>query len=207
VDTRVREELLKELNDVMTRRARVRGVLNAALTEFSTALFTALETVLTLPEVAGMPGVGKYRRLTHPAARDREAFQFFIEDWSIILVPLLGLARPNIDDEPLIAAYLFKQPCARIAAFLGDDPKAEAFYDFLIFDDRSWFAWGYGWPRQQATIEQTDFEALALELVLSFVKDIFSSWHPREDTKLSDALDPKKRCHIFGLPGDEQHGG
>ena len=88
----------------------------------------------------------------------------------------------------------------------GDDPKGEAFYDILIFEDRSWFAWGYGWPRQQATIEATNFEALALELVLSFVNDIFTLWHPREITVLGEALDPKKRCHAFGLPGEEQQG-
>lgn len=207
MDPRDREEFLKELNTVMTRRTRVRGVLNSALNEFSANLFSALETVLETLEASGLPGLGKYRRLTHPAAREREAFQCFIEDWSIIFVPLLGFARPSMDDEPLIAGYLFKQPCARIAVFLGDNPKGESFYDFLIFDDRSWFAWGYGWPRQQATIEQTDFEALALELILSFVKDIFSTWRARENTVLGEALDPKKRCHDFGLPGDEQHGG
>ncbi len=206
MDPREQEDLLKELNDTMTQRARMRATLDTALNDFSISLFAAFETVLETLEASGMPEIGKYRRLTHPGAREREAFQCFIEDWSIIFVPLPGFAWPNLDDEPLVAPYLFKLPCARIAVFLGDDPKGEAFYDFMIFEDRSWFAWGYGWPRQQANIEDTDFEALALELIMSFVKDIFMSWHPRETTILGEALDPKKRCHVFGLPGEEQHG-
>lgn len=206
MDPREREELLKELNGTMTQRVRMRTRLNTALDEFCKSLFAAFETVLATLEASGIPGVGKYRRLTHPGARDREAFQCFIEDWSIIFVPLNGVARPNLDDEPLVAPYLFKLPCARIAVFLGDDPKSEAFYDFLIFEDRSWFAWGYGWPRQQADIEDTDFEALALELIMSFVQDIFLSWQSREGTVLGEALDSKKRCLTFGLPGEDQHG-
>lgn len=204
MDTRQRDALVKELNDVMTRHARMRSVLDSALQEFTTKLFAALEQVLSDLQAANIPGIGKYRRLTHPASREREAFQCFIEDWSIIFVPLPGMARPNAKDEPLIVPYLFKQPCARIGAFLNDDPASPAFYDFLIFDDRSWFAWGYGWPRQQAQIEDTDFEALALELIVSFAKDIFTTWHPRDETRLSEALDARRRCFVFGLPGEDQ---
>ena len=77
------------------------------------------------------------------------------------------------------------------------------FYDFIIFQDRSWFAWGYGWPKQQSDIENTNFEALALELVESFIKDIYITWNVRADTSLALVLDPKQRAYSYGLPGEE----
>ena len=202
-----REDLLKSLNQTMTRRMQTRRTLNDTLREFCERLFAGMEAVLETMQTSGIPGIGKYRRLTHPGARGHEAFQVFIEDWSIIFVPMSGFARPNLDDEALIEQYLFKQACGRIGVFLTDEPQGAAFYDFLIFEDRSWFAWGYGWPRQQADIQETDFEALALELINSFVKDIFVTWHTREETLLSQALDSKKHSYEFGLPGEEQHGG
>jgi hypothetical protein len=90
---------------------------------------------------------------------------------------------------------------------LTDDRTASAFYDFLIFRDRSWFAWGYGWPKQQSDIDNTNFEALALELLQSFVEDIFKTWHTRQDTSLEVALDAKKRAYEYGLPGEDIQGG
>ncbi len=202
-----REQVKKTLQAIMVRRAEERQRLEQALQEFSARLFAALESVLDELKAEGVPGLGKYRRLAHPNAKGREAFQMFVEDWSIIFVPLAGFARPNPLDEALVAQIFFKQPSARIAVFLSDDPHGEAFYDFLIFTDRSWFAWGYGWPRQQSDIENTDFDELALELVHSFSKDIFTTWHTRAQTRLAEALDTKKRCYTFGLPGEEQHGG
>ncbi len=207
METEERAQLRKTLKEIMGQRAEERHILETALQEFSTRLFAALEQVLEEMKAENVPGLGKYRRLAHPNAKGREAFQMFVEDWSIIFVPLPGIARPNPLDEALVANIFFKQPSARIAVFLSDDPQGEAFYDFLIFTDRSWFAWGYGWPRQHADIENTDFDALALELVHSFSKDIFTTWHPRAETRLAEALDVKKRCYTFGLPGEEQHGG
>ena len=203
MDNREREDILKELTKLMTNRTQTRDKLEEILREFCDRLFSALETVLDAMQDTGIPGIGKYRRLKHPGRPGQEAFQCFIEDWSIIFVPLPGVARPNKADEALIAPYLFKQPAARIGAFLTDAPQGTAFYDFLLFEDQSWFAWGYGWPRQQSDIQSTDFEELALELLHSFAKDIFTTWDPRETTDLSRALDTKKRCFEFGLPGEE----
>ena len=114
----------------------------------------------------------------HPAGGGREGLRIFIGDWSIIFVPLTGFARPNALDQARIPSAQFKEHCARIGVFLTDDPNGHAFYDFIIFADGSWFAWGYGWPKQQADIESTDFEALAGELLYSFVRDIFLTWNP-----------------------------
>jgi len=207
VSTDEHQQILNSLNQMMTQRVRAQATLNEAVKEFTSQLFAALETVLEAMEASGIPGIGKHRRLVHPAGSGREGFQMFIEDWSIIFVPLSGFARPNTLDEARIPPVQFKELCGRIAVFLTDDPNGSAFYDFLIFQDRSWFAWGYGWPRQQSDIESTDFEALALELIYSFVKDIFMTWHTRDTTGLSTALDNKKRCYVFGLPGEERMGG
>jgi len=206
VNVEERQHVLTLLNQMMSQRVQTQTSLNTTLKEFSDRLFSALESILETMQASGIPGVGKYRRLVHPAGGGREGFQLFIEDWSIIFVPLLGLARPNILDEARIPGVQFKEPCGRIAVFLTDDPSGNAFYDFLIFQDGSWFAWGYGWPKQQSDIESTDFEALALELVHSFIKDIFVTWHTRDTTPLSTALDAKKRCYVFGLPGEDRQG-
>ncbi len=206
MDSADRQEAIEILNSMMRQREQTRAVLEETLHDFSTRLFTALEQALTEIAQAGVPGLGKYRRLAHPAGGGREGFQMFIEDWSIIFIPLLGFARPNVLDEARIPSVQFKEPCARIAVFLTDNPQGNAFYDFLILQDRSWFAWGYGWPRQQSDIESTDFEALALELIVSFAKDIFKTWHTRGNTQLAAALDAKKRCYTFGLPGEELQG-
>ena len=66
---------------------------------------------------------------------------------AIIFVPMLSFARPNPADEARIPPIQFKELCGRIAVFLTDDPQGKAFYDFIIFQDESWFAWGYGWPK------------------------------------------------------------
>lgn len=207
METEQRELLLNQLNTVMTRRVNTNDALENLIKEFSERLFSAFERVLAELAARNVPGIGRSRRLVHPAGGGYEGFQLFINDWSIIFVPLRGFARPNLSDEARIPAAQFKEPCGRIALFLNDDPKGNAFYDFILFADRSWFAWGYGWPRQQSDIESTDFDGLALELIHSFVKDIFLSWHPRRDTTLSEALDSKHRAYQFGLPGDEQQGG
>ncbi len=206
METEDRQQLLRALDQMMTERMGIQRALDANVKEFASRLFAALERALKALETAGIPGVGKSRRLVHPAG-GREGFQMFIEDWSIIFVPVLGFARPNALDEARIPSAQFKEPCGRIAVFLTDDPNGTAFYDFLIFHDGSWFAWGYGWPKQQSDIESTDFEALAMELVYSFIKDIFVTWHTRENTSLASTLDAKKRAYVYGLPGEERQGG
>ncbi|RPJ03131.1 MAG: hypothetical protein EHM39_00115 [Chloroflexi bacterium] len=206
MDPHERQEILRSLNQVMTTRTKNQAALQQHLKTFTSRLFEAIETVMATMEASGIPGLGKSRRLVHPAGGGREGLQVFIEDWSIIFVPLPGFARPNTSDEARIPPIQFKEPCGRIGVFLTDEPQGTAFYDFLIFQDGSWFAWGYGWPKQQADIDRTDFEGLALELLYSFAKDIFITWHGRNETTLATALDTKKRVYTFGLPGEEQQG-
>jgi hypothetical protein len=207
VEVEERQRLMTALDKLMTQRAQAHEVLSTNLREFTNRLFTALETVLVEMAASGVPGIGKTRRLVHPAGKGREGLQIFIEDWSIIFVPLSGYARPSMTDEARIPPYQFKELCARIGVFLTDDPDGRAFYDFIVFQDRSWFAWGYGWPKQHSDIENTDFESLAMELIESFVEDIFVTWHAREETPLAIALDAKRRAFRYGLPGEEQQGG
>ena len=206
MDAETRHKMVTQLDQMMTHREESRARLEGILRDFSTRLFAAIESTVAALQTEGVRGLGKPRRLVHPAGGGREGLQIFIEDWSIIFVPLSGLARPNLEDEARIPPIQFKEFCGRIALFLSDDPHARAFYDFIIFGDRSWFAWGYGWPKQQDDIANTDFEALALELIHSFVRDIFVTWHKRADTSLSSALDAKKHPYTFGLPGDDQQG-
>jgi len=125
-------------------------------------------------------------------------------------VPLIGAAWPNPRDEAQIPGSRFRELCGRVAFFVGDDPAAESFYDFLVFSDGFWFAWGYGWPRVADNLEVTNFEYMAFDLLASFVKDIHTTWRPRKmapspnyGTLLSQSLDAKKRAYTFGLPGEE----
>jgi hypothetical protein len=200
------QDVINNLAKYMQERARNQAELNRNVKDFTARLFAAFENTLAELAAANVPGLGKSRRLVHPAGGGREGLQVFIEDWSIIFVPLPGLARPSVADEARIPPVAFKEGCGRIGVFLTDDPDANAFYDFLIFKDGSWFAWGYGWPKQQSDIDNTDFNGLALELVDSFVKDIFTVWQSREQTVLATALDAKKRAYNFGLPGEERQG-
>ena len=202
-----RQRIINELNNLMVLRNQEREELGRNVREFANRLFTGFEQVLEELKASGVPGLGKSRRLVHPAGGGREGFQLFIEDWSIIFVPLLGLARPNRGDEAPLLPVQFKELSGRIAAFLNDDKSGVSFYDFLVFNDRSWFAWGYGWPKQHSDIESTDFNSLALDLLQSFVKDIFTTWHIRERTTLGMALDTKTRAFEFGIPGEEEQGG
>jgi len=201
-----RQRMFDALDRVMREHDQTRQRLDALLRDFSSRLFSALEKALAEISARGTPGIGKSRRLSHPSGGGREGLQIYIEDWSIIFVPMLSFARPNTADEARIPPYQFKELCGRIGVFLTDDPQGTAFYDFIIFQDASWFAWGYGWPKQQDAIESTDFEALAWELLHSFTRDIAVTWNTRGETSLATALDPKHRGYTFGLPGDERHG-
>lgn len=201
-----REILLEKMSQFMDQRVEAQDKLANYLKEFSEHLFTAIERTMVELHARGIPGIGKSRRIVHPAGGGREGLQIFIEDWSIIFVPLQGYARPNAADEARILPVQFKESCARIGAFLGDDPQGKAFYDFILFQDGSWFAWGYGWPKQQSDIESTDFDGLSLELIYSFIRDIFVTWQARGDTQLATAMDVKKRAYTFGLPGEDRQG-
>lgn len=206
MDADQHQDILKSLNQIMARRAQTHAILDRNMREFCNRLFSAIETVLAIIKTTNITGFGQSRRLAHPSGGAMEGLQVFIEDWSIILMPLRGYARPNATDDARIPPQQFKELCGRIAVFLTDDRDSNAFYDFLIFQDRSWFAWGYGWPKQQSDIENTDFEALALELLHNFAQDIFMTWNTRDATVLKAALDAKQRAYTFGLPGEELQG-
>ncbi len=204
------ENPLTELKTEMASRVGQRLRVEALLEKFTQRLYEAFESAVAEATAAGIPGFGKPRRIPHPSGDWRQALQILIEDWSVIVVPLIGAAWPNTRDEARIPTAKFKEECGRIAMFLGDDPGGEAFYDFLIFSDGSWFAWGFGWPRVADDIEQTNFSAMTYELLTNFVKDIHVTWRPRrlgapplQGTTLGQSLDAKKRVYTFGLPGEE----
>jgi hypothetical protein len=192
-------------------RRQAREQIERYMQHFTTQLYTAIEQAIAAAHATRIPGLAKPRRIPHPAGDWRQALQVFIEDWNVIIVPLVGAAWPNPRDEAKIHSSKFKEPCGRIALFIGDDPNGESFYDFLLFADGSWFAWGYGWPRIVDNIEDTNFELMGYELLTSFVKDIHTTWRPRKafnpglitGTALSQSMDAKRRAYNFGLPGDE----
>jgi hypothetical protein len=206
LEDRQKKELdytIEELQRVVLERRKQRDYVNGLTKTFSERLFTALQAAVVEMRQRGLNELGEPRLIDHPAGGGRRALQIPIEDWGIIFVPLVGAARPNIRDEAQIAGAAFKQICGRIAVFMGNEPNEESFYDFIILPDGSWFAWGYGWPRQDSTIEDTDFTLLAYALLNSFVKDIFVTWRARRETTLGVAMDARKRAYVFGLPGDE----
>src|SRR5258708_2468682 len=136
---------INALREELTKRVDQRQRIEALMKKFTDKLYTAFEQAIAQAAAANVPGLAKPRRIPHPAGDWRQAMQLFIEDWSVIIVPLSGAAWPNPRDEARIAAAKFKESCGRIAMFLGDDPNTESFYDFLIFEDGSWFAWSFGW--------------------------------------------------------------
>lgn len=170
---------------------------------FTRSLFDAIERFVSRFAEAGLPGISKPRRIDLPTGK--QALQLSITDYKIIFVPLAGTARPNLHDEARVPGARFKEECGRIAVFVGETPDTNAFYDFLIWGDGSWFAWGYGWPKQADEYASTEFDALAADLVASFIKDIHRTWKPRAETTLGPSTDPSpiKRAFVFGLPGDE----
>jgi len=201
---------INELKKELTLRTEQRAKVEQILQDFTRRLYESFEKAVAQTTAAGVPGLGKPRRIPHPSGDWRQALQLFIEDWTVIIVPLVGAAWPNPRDEARIPPAKFKEPAGRIAMFLGDDPNAESFYDFLLFADGFWFAWGYGWPKTEDTVEKTPFGRIAVELLTSFVKDIHATWRPRRivgvsntGTALSQSLDAKKRAYNFGLPGEE----
>ncbi|MCE7946998.1 MAG: hypothetical protein DYG88_06175 [Chloroflexi bacterium CFX4] len=198
--------LRREMNEQRAQREKIEQLLE----QFTQKLYGGFENAVATATAAGVKGLHKPRRVPHPAGGWRQALQLPIEDWFVILVPLVGAARPNVRDEARLPNTRFKELSGRIALFVGDDPMGESFYDFLIFADASWFAWGYGWPRVADDIAVTDFDYLAFELLTSFVKDIRATWRVRRSknvleaaTQLGQALDAKKRVYTYGLPGDE----
>ncbi len=201
----VKKSALQEIKTVMQRRQQDSERLEQLLELFTERLYRGFEDAIALINEAGVTSIAKPRYLKHPIGGWRRVMQINIEDWRILLVPLVGSAWPNINDEAMIPGSAFKEPCARVAFFLmqEDDPKATAFYDAIILLSGAWFAWGYGWPKQQDSVELTNFTNLSLDLLSSFVTDIHLTWAVRSETLLADAMDPRRRTYHFGLPGSE----
>lgn len=201
----LRAKNIEQIREVMRHRQQQRERLEHLLEVFTTRLYQGFEEAVTLAQHAGISNVGEPRYSNHPAGGWRRVMQIPIEDWRIVVVPLVGSAWPSLRDEAMIPGSFFKEPCARLAFFLlqQDDPQCTAFYDVIILIDSSWFAWGYGWPKQQDDVENTNFTNLALDLLASFTKDIHLTWQPRAETTLASAMDPKRRAYRFGLPGEE----
>jgi hypothetical protein len=197
------DHLMDEVETLLIARRKRRERIEKLSKTFTENLFQALQSAVYELRKKGLTELGEPRLIDHPAGGGKHALQIPIEDWGIIFVPLSGAARPNIRDEAQIPGAAFKEICGRIAVFIGSDPDEESFYDFLILADGAWFAWGYGWPRQDSTMDNTDFTLLAYALINSFVKDIFVTWRTRSQTTLSSAMDARKRVYAFGLPGDE----
>lgn len=200
---KVTDRALKILETILVQRRQQRAYLMKQTAAFADNLFNALQTAIYECRERGLTELGEPRLIDHPAGGGRRALQITIEDWSVIFVPLVGTAWPNPRDEAQIPGSAFKELCGRIGVFIGSEPETPAFYDFVILSNGSWFAWGYGWQRQAAAIEETNFPALAYELLASFVKDIHTTWRTRDATLLGSAMDARKRAYVFGLPGDE----
>ncbi len=197
------EDAIKSLENVLLARREQRDFLARQVSAFSEGLFASLQAVVLECRERGLTELGEPRLLEHPAGGGRRALQIPIEDWSVMFVPLVGTAWPNVRDEAQIPGQAFKELCGRVAVFIGTEPDAVSFYDFLILPNGSWFAWGFGWPRQASTIAETNFRMLSYELLASFVRDIHTTWRPRGGTTLGAAMDARKRAYMFGLPGDE----
>lgn len=202
-ETKLVDKAFHQLETVLLARREQRAYLNQQATAFADALFAALQQAVYECRERGLTELGEPRLVEHPAGGGRRALQIPIEDWSVIFVPLVGTAWPNPRDEAQIPGSAFKELCGRIGVFIGSEPDATSFFDFLILSNGSWFGWGYGWPKQAATLEETNFHVLAYELLASFVKDIHTTWRSRANTLLGAAMDARKRAYTFGLPGDE----
>lgn len=205
-ESRQKSEIQKvqaEMESVLSERRKQREYVRQQTQQFTDALFNALQAVAIECREKGLTEIGEPRLIDHPAGAGKRALQIPIEDWSVIFVPLVGVARPNLRDEAQVPGYFFKQPAGRIAVFIGNEPDTTSFYDFLILANGSWFAWGYGWPKKAETIGETDFKILAYSLLSSFVKDIFTTWRIRDETTLGFSMDARKRAFTFGLPGDD----
>ncbi len=201
----VRASALAQIDEVLGRRRRDYERLDSLLKSFTERLYAGFEDAIGIIQAHGLTAVGKPRYVNHPAGDWRRVMQIPIDDYRIVMVPLIGYAWPNINDEAMIPGSAFKETSARIAFFLlqQEDPETPAFYDILILLNSSWFAWGYGWPKQQDSFEQTNFTNLALDMLASFIKDIHLTWATRDGTTLARAMDPKRRAYQFGLPGHE----
>ncbi len=204
------EHALATIKAELSQRNAQRARIEQLMEKFASNLFEGFEQVIAYVTAEGVTSFAKPQRIPHPAGGWRQVMRVFVEDYSVVIVPLVGSAWPNPRDEARINSAKFKELCGRIALFLGDDPNTESFYDFLIFGDGSWFAWGFGWPRIADDIDATDFNRMAFELLTNFVRDIHATWRPRRvvgtpntGTLLNQSMDAKKRVYNLGLPGEE----
>lgn len=112
--------LRRELNEQRKQREQIEKLLQ----EFTEKLYAGFEHAVEVALKAGVKGLYKPRRLPHPAGGWRQALQLPIEDWFVVIVPLVGAARPNVRDEARLPNARFKELSGRIALFIGDERPA-----------------------------------------------------------------------------------
>src|SRR5690349_162366 len=115
MDTRDREQLIKEMQQTMQHRSEFREQIQNALKNFTNSLFTSLEQDVVVAQQSRIQAFNTPRRLVHPGGNGLSILQLFIEDWSIVLVPLTGVARPALKDEAQVPGSRLKEPTGRIA--------------------------------------------------------------------------------------------
>jgi len=105
--------LRKELN---ARRAQQEKI-EKLLKEFPRRLYSGFESAVSKALAYGITNLGQPQRIPHPAGGWRQALRLPIDDWSIIIVPLVGAARPNLRDEARIPNARFKELSGSTAYF------------------------------------------------------------------------------------------
>ena len=93
------EQSIQEAETILVRRRNERAQILERTQRFTDMLFQALQSAIYDLRERGLTELGEPRYIDHPAGGGRKALRIGIEDWSIIFVPLVGTARPNIRDE------------------------------------------------------------------------------------------------------------
>ena len=98
------ESLLPTLKQELLARKKQRDALDLVMRDFTPRLFDAFEESIRQATELGAPNFGKPRRIAHPAGDWRQALQIYIEDWSVIFVPLVGSAWPPFFNKAIAEA-------------------------------------------------------------------------------------------------------
>ena len=142
---------------LMTRREQ-RTFLNQQLTEFTKGLYGGLQVAVKELREKGMTELAEPRLLDHPAGDGRKALQLGIEDWSVVFVPLVGLAWPNARDEAQIPGSSFRELAARIAVFIGSEPETIRSSIFSFSRTAPGLPGALGGPNRQRTSKRPTSE-------------------------------------------------
>src|SRR3989442_14815689 len=83
------DQPIQALSKELTVRAQQRSTIEQLMEKFTDRLYDGFERAIAQTTAEGIPGLSKPRRIPHPAGDWRQALQIFIEDWSVIVVPLV----------------------------------------------------------------------------------------------------------------------